>query len=311
VRLLVTGGAGFLGSHLCTRLATPDNEIICLDDLSTGSLQNITHLIGSDNFKFILHDVREPISIDNLDGIFNFACPASPSAYQRDPIRTMMTSVQGSLNMLNLAKDNKAKIFQASTSEIYGDPLQVPQSEIYWGNVNPNGIRACYDEGKRAAESLFLDMYRKYNVKVKIGRIFNTYGPKMAVDDGRVVSNFIVQALLNKPITVFGDGNQTRSFCYVDDLITGVIRLFASDNFISPVNLGNPSSITIGELAREIVTITNSKSTIVYRPLPSDDPKKRQPNISLAMRELDWYPVIERDEGLTRTVQYFKTVLYI
>jgi len=309
MKILVTGGAGFLGSHLCEQLLGQDFEVICIDNLSTGHLQNIKNLLENKRFTFLEHDVSNPIQIGEIGGIFNLACPASPLAYQKYPLQTFRSSVLGAMNLLDIANRSKCTILQASTSEIYGDPLEVPQTETYWGNVNPIGIRACYDEGKRAAETLFVDSYREFATDIRIARIFNTYGPKMAQNDGRVVSNFIVQALLNQPLTIFGDGSQVRSFCYVDDLITGLIKLFHANSFFGPVNLGNPSSITVLELAREIISLTNSQSEIVFYELPSDDPQRREPEISRAVKELDWQPNISREEGLNRTIKYFRKLL--
>jgi UDP-glucuronate decarboxylase len=305
-KILVTGGAGFLGSHLIDRLIERGDRVVCLDNLFTGSIDNIKHHHNNDNFEFIDHDIANPIDIE-VDEIFNLACPASPPHYQLDPIRTMKTSVYGIINMLDLAKRNKAKIMQASTSEVYGDPKVHPQVESYWGNVNPVGIRSCYDEGKRCAETLLFDYNRMYNVDIKVARIFNTYGPRMDPKDGRVVSNFIVQALKNEPITSYGDGSQTRSFCYVDDLIEAFIKLMdTSDKFTGPVNTGNPIEFSINELAKKILDITGSNSKLVFKDLPSDDPMRRKPDISLAKDKLNWEPSIELDEGLKRTISYFK-----
>lgn len=305
MKILVTGGAGFLGSHLCKALLHQNHEVICLDNLYTGSKNNIREMIGNPNFEFIRHDVTFPFYFE-IDGIFNLACPASPIQYQKNPVQTFKTSVHGAINALGLAKRTGARILQASTSEIYGDPAISPQTEDYWGNVNPIGIRSCYDEGKRAAETLFYDYNRQYGVEVRIARIFNTYGPGMAMNDGRVISNFITQALAGKDITIYGDGTQTRSFCYVDDLINALLKLFFSKDFIGPVNLGNPDPINIIELAHEIVELTCSKSSIIERPLPQDDPVRREPDISKAIRHLDWKPTINRKDGLIRTIQYFK-----
>jgi len=309
-RILVTGGAGFIGSHLCDRLISEGNDVLCLDNYFTGSKENIAHLLNNNYFELIRHDVTTPYFAE-VDEIYNLACPASPVHYQYNPIKTIKTSVMGAINMLGLAKRVKAKILQASTSEIYGDPEIHPQSEDYWGHVNPIGIRSCYDEGKRCAESLFINYHNQNNVRIKIIRIFNTYGPRMLPNDGRVISNFIVQALQNKDITIYGSGNQTRSFQYVNDLIEGMIRMMnSSDDFIGPVNIGNPDEYTIMELAEKIVLMTNSKSKLIHFPLPQDDPLQRQPNISLARRMLsDWHPNISLDEGLTYTIEYFKEKL--
>ncbi len=308
-RILVTGGAGFIGSHLCERLLSEGNEVICLDNYFTGSKQNIIHLLDNSYFELIRHDVTHPFFVE-ADEIYNLACPASPVHYQYNPIKTIKTSVMGAINMLGLAKRIRAKILQASTSEVYGDPLVHPQPEDYWGNVNPIGLRSCYDEGKRCAESLFLNYYRQNNVRIKIIRIFNTYGPRMHPNDGRVVSNFIVQALQNEPITIFGDGIQTRSFQYVDDLLEGMIRMMRSDdNFIGPVNIGNPNEFSMLELAKEVVELTNSKSPLVFKPLPADDPTQRQPDISLAKKELNWEPKVQLREGLVKTINYFDHLL--
>jgi UDP-glucuronate decarboxylase len=305
-KILVTGGAGFIGSHLCKRLLNEGNEVICLDNFFTGSKQNIIHLIDNPYFEIIRHDIEEPILLE-VDEIYNLACPASPIHYQFDPVKTVKTSVMGAINVLEIAKRTGAKILQASTSEVYGDPDIHPQPESYRGNVNPIGIRACYDEGKRCAETLFFDYYRQFNVDIKIVRIFNTYGPRMAINDGRVVSNFIIQALQNKDITIYGDGTQTRSFCYVDDLINGLIKMMNS-NETGPINLGNPEEITIKDLAKIIIKLTNSKSKIIYKPLPQDDPKKRQPDITLAKQQLNWKPIIKLEEGLKQTLQYFREI---
>jgi UDP-glucuronate decarboxylase len=303
-RILITGGAGFLGSHLCERLLKEGNEIICLDNFFTGTKDNIAHLMDNPHFEVIRHDVEFPIHIE-VDEIYNLACPASPPHYQHNPIHTNKTSVLGAINMLGLAKRNNAKIMQASTSEVYGDPHVHPQTEDYWGNVNPIGIRSCYDEGKRCAETLFFDYYRQHNLKIKVARIFNTYGPNMHPNDGRVVSNFIIQALKNEDITIYGDGSQSRSFCYVDELIDGFIRLMASDDFTGPVNLGNPVEFTIKELAEKIIEMTSSTSKLSLNPLPQDDPKQRQPDITLAKKELDWEPKIKLEQGLKKTIAYF------
>ena len=308
-RILITGGAGFLGSHLCDRLVAEDFEVLCVDNCFTGTRQNIFHLLNKPNFEFIRHDITFPLYLE-VDEIYNLACPASPVHYQFDPVQTTKTSVHGAINMLGLAKRVKAKILQASTSEVYGDPDVHPQPETYWGRVNPIGPRSCYDEGKRCAETLFFDYYRQHNLKIKVARIFNTYGPRMHPNDGRVVSNFIVQALKNKDVTVFGDGTQTRSFCYVDDLIEGMIRMMnGPDDFTGPVNLGNPDEFTILELAQKIIKITGSKSKIVFKPLPQDDPMQRRPDIGLAKEKLKWQPVVELDQGLKKTIEYFDTIL--
>ena len=308
MRILVTGGAGFLGSHLCEKLLRSDHEVIALDNLVTGSKSNIEHLLTNPKFEFIRHDVTFPVYIE-VEGIFNLACPASPKKYQTDPVQTLKTSVHGAINLLGLAKRTKARILQASTSEIYGDPKTSPQSENYWGNVNPIGIRSCYDEGKRAAETLFSDYHRQYGLDIRIARIFNTYGPKMAINDGRVVSNFIVQALNDDPITIYGDGNQTRSFCYVDDLITGMIKLFNEPKISTPVNLGNPVAINMINLAHEIINYTNSNSKIVFRDLPEDDPVDRMPDITNARKILNWEPLVDRKDGLNKTINYFRSII--
>ena len=308
-RILITGGAGFLGSHLCERLLDAGCEILCLDNYFTGSKKNILHLMGNPHFEMIRHDITNPIYLE-VDQIYNLACPASPVHYQYNAIKTIKTNILGSLNTLGIAKRVKARILQASTSEVYGDPEIHPQREDYWGKVNPIGIRSCYDEGKRAAECLMMDYHRKNQVDVKIARIFNTYGPRMAVNDGRVISNFIVQALKGKDITVYGDGTQTRSFCYVDDLISGLIRLMETpDGFTGPVNLGNPQEFTIIELAQTIIRRTGSRSKIVFQPRPSDDPAQRKPDISLAGEVLEWQPRVALDEGLEKTIAYFRKVI--
>lgn len=309
-RILVTGGAGFVGSHLCERLLNEGNEVVCLDNYFTGKKNKIVHLLDNPFFELVRHDITMPYYIE-VDEIYNLACPASPIHYQYNPIKTIKTSVMGAVNMLGLAKRTKAKILQASTSEVYGDPAVHPQREDYWGNVNPIGIRSCYDEGKRCAESLFVNYHHQNNVRIKIIRIFNTYGPKMEPDDGRVVSNFIVQALRNKEITIFGDGTQTRSFQYVSDLVEGTIRMMNSeDSFVGPVNIGNPDEFTMLELAHNILEITGSKSKIIYLPLPADDPTQRQPDISLAREKLDgWEPKIPLREGLIKTIEYFDNLL--
>ena len=308
-RILITGGAGFLGSHLCKRLVGEGYEVLCVDNCFTGTRKNIADLLNNPNFEFIRHDITFPLYIE-ADEIYNLACPASPIHYQFDPVQTTKTSVHGAINMLGLAKRVKAKILQASTSEVYGDPEVHPQPESYWGRVNPVGQRSCYDEGKRCAETLFFDYFRQHGLKIKVARIFNTYGPRMHPNDGRVVSNFIVQALSNKDITVFGDGSQTRSFCYVDDLIEGLIKMMNSpDDFTGPVNLGNPDEFSVLELAKKIIEITGSKSKIVFRALPQDDPCRRQPDISLANEKLDWQPVVNLDKGLEKTIEYFDKIL--
>lgn len=301
MKILVTGGAGFLGSHIVDRLIEANHEVLVVDNLYTGSKINLAHHFGNPQFEFMRHDVTAPLVVE-VEGIFNLACPASPLHYQRNPVQTLKTSVHGAINMLGLAKRTKSRILQSSTSEVYGDPNISPQDEEYWGNVNPLGIRACYDEGKRAAETLFSDYHRQYGVDIKIARIFNTYGPRMSVGDGRVVTNFIVQALQNQDITVYGDGTQTRSFCYVDDLVSGLISLFFSDGIHLPVNLGNPVPTSMLDLAREIIELTNSKSRIIFTPLPSDDPKRREPNISRAKELLGWEPQISRTIGLEKTI---------
>jgi len=308
-RVLITGGAGFLGSHLCRRLLEEGNEVICVDNFFTGMKGNVSGLLDNPNFELIRHDVTFPLYVE-VDEIYNLACPASPIHYQHDPVQTIKTNVHGAINMLGLAKRVGAKILQASTSEVYGDPEVHPQTEDYWGHVNPNGIRSCYDEGKRCAETLFFDYYRQHNLRIKVARIFNTYGPNMHPNDGRVVSNFIMQALQDKPITIYGDGSQSRSFCYVDDLIDVFIRLMDSnDEFTGPVNTGNPIEFTIKELAEMVVQLTNSKSIISYEDLPSDDPTQRCPNISLAKEKLDWEPKIQLEEGLKKTIPYFSKLL--
>ncbi|MDQ2179825.1 UDP-glucuronic acid decarboxylase family protein [Marinifilum sp. D714] len=309
-RILVTGGAGFIGSHLCERLLKERNEVICLDNYFTGSKENIVHLLDNPYFELVRHDVTEPYFAE-VDEIYNLACPASPPHYQYNPIKTIKTSVMGAINMLGLAKRVNAKILQASTSEVYGDPKVHPQPESYWGNVNPIGIRSCYDEGKRCAETLFMDYHNQNDVKIKIIRIFNTYGPRMNPNDGRVVSNFIVQALKGEDITIYGDGTQTRSFQYVDDLVEGMIRMMNSeDDFIGPVNIGNPGEFTMIELAEKIIEKTNSQSKLVYKELPKDDPMQRKPDITLAFNNLNsWKPVINLDKGLQSTVKYFESVL--
>jgi UDP-glucuronate decarboxylase len=304
-RVLVTGGAGFIGSHLCERLLAEGNDVLCVDNFFTGVKDNIAHLLGEPHFELLRHDVTFPLYVE-VDEIYNLACPAAPIHYQFDPVQTTKTSVHGAINMLGLAKRVKAKILQASTSEVYGDPKVHPQAEDYWGHVNPIGPRSCYDEGKRCAETLFFDYYRQHKLRIKVARIFNTYGPRMHPNDGRVVSNFIVQALKGEPITIYGKGEQTRSFCYVDDLVDALVRLMATgDHFPGPVNLGNPGEFTIVELARTVLELTGSKSELVYKPLPQDDPMQRKPDISLAARELGWQPTVAVQEGLRRTIAYF------
>lgn len=308
-RILVTGGAGFIGSHLIDRLLEQGHEILCADNLFTGTKRNIDHLHGHQRFEFIRHDVTFPLYVE-VDEIYNLACPASPVHYQHDPVQTTKTSVHGAINVLGLAKRLKAKILQASTSEVYGDPIVHPQHEAYWGNVNPIGVRSCYDEGKRCAETLFFDYHRQHGVEIKVARIFNTYGPRMHHADGRVVSNFIMQALRNEPISLYGSGSQTRSFCYVDDLVEGMIRLMNTPSSVTgPINLGNPCDFSIKELAERVIAITSSQSSVVYRDLPPDDPKQRQPDISLAKQYLNWEPTIELEQGLLRTMNYFRARL--
>ncbi len=305
-KILVTGGAGFLGSHLCERLLNEGNEVICLDNYFTGNKRNIVHLMGNPYFEVIRHDITAPFYIE-VDEIYNLACPASPIHYQYNPIKTVKTSVMGAINMLGLAKRIHAKVLQASTSEVYGDPVVHPQPEEYWGNVNPIGIRSCYDEGKRCAETLFFDYHRQNNVRIKVVRIFNTYGPRMHPNDGRVVSNFIMQALRGEDITLYGDGSQTRSFCYCDDLIDGLIRMMATDDsVIGPINIGNPKEFTIKQLAELVIELTGSKSKIVYLPAPADDPQQRQPVIDQAKEILHWEPTIQLREGIMKTIEYFK-----
>ena len=306
MKLLVTGGAGFVGSHLCEALLKMNHEVLALDNLYTGSLENIETLRDNSNFTFIEHNVIDPITLE-IDGIFNLACPASPVHYQRFPVETLKTSVFGALNMLDLAKSRNIRILQSSTSEVYGDPTISPQSESYWGNVNPIGIRSCYDEGKRSAETLFFDFHREFDVDIRVARIFNTYGPRMAKNDGRVVSNFIMQAMTNEAITVYGDGSQTRSLCFVDDLVRGLIQLFFTEDIYVPVNLGNPQPLTMVELANEIISLTGSGSEIIFKPLPLDDPLQREPDISRAKALLGWTPKISRGSGLQQTIEYFKT----
>ena len=308
-RIIVTGGAGFLGSHLCERLLKEGHEVICVDNFFTGQKRNVVHLLANPYFEFIRHDICFPLYIE-ADEIYNLACPASPIHYQRDPVQTTKVNVHGAINMLGLAKRIGAKIFQASTSEVYGDPTVHPQNEEYWGNVNPIGPRSCYDEGKRCAETLFMDYRNQYGMNIKIARIFNTYGPRMHPHDGRVVSNFIMQALKGEPITIYGKGNQTRSFCYCDDLIDGFVKLMNSaDDFTGPVNMGNPNEFTIKQLAETVIELTNSSSEINYLPLPQDDPKQRCPDITKAKTNLDWRPNIQLKEGLTRTISYFSDLI--
>ncbi len=308
-RILVTGGAGFLGSHLCDRLIALGHEVVCADNLFTGSKRNVAHLLAHQRFEFLRHDVTFPLFIE-VDEIWNLACPASPIHYQHDPVQTTKTSVHGAINMLGLAKRLDCRIFQASTSEVYGDPKVHPQPESYWGHVNNIGPRSCYDEGKRCAETLFFDYHRQHGLDIKVARIFNTYGPRMHPNDGRVVSNFIVQALKNEPITIYGEGQQTRSFCYVDDLLDGFLKLMATPKgFTGPVNLGNPGEFTIRELAERVIALTGSRSQLVFMPLPADDPTQRQPDISLARRELGWTPGIVLEQGLQRTIEYFDALL--
>lgn len=305
-KILISGGAGFIGSHLCTRLVNDGHEVICLDNLFTGSEENIAHLKGNPHFKFVLHDVEFPYEAE-VDEIYNLACPASPIHYQYDAIKTIKTNVLGAINMLGLAKKINAKIMQASTSEVYGDPIVHPQIESYWGNVNPTGIRSCYDEGKRCSETLFMDYHRQNGVRIKIIRIFNTYGPRMLPNDGRVVSNFVVQALQNQDITIYGSGKQTRSFQFVDDLIEGMVRMMnTEDEFVGPINLGNPNEFSILELAEKVIKQTGSKSKLIFKPLPHDDPQQRQPDITLAKQKLGWQPAIELEEGLHYIIEYFK-----
>ena len=307
-RILVSGGAGFIGSHLCTRLVNEGHDVICLDNFFTGSKDNIKHLMGNHHFEVVRHDVTYPYSAE-VDEIYNLACPASPIHYQHDPIQTAKTSVMGAINMLGLAMRLDAKILQASTSEVYGDPIIHPQPESYWGNVNPVGYRSCYDEGKRCAETLFMDYYRQNQTRIKIIRIFNTYGPRMLPNDGRVVSNFIIQALNNEDITIYGDGKQTRSFQYIDDLIEGMVRLMdTEDDFTGPINIGNPNEFPVLELAERVIRMTGSTSKIVFKPLPTDDPKQRQPDIKLAKEKLGWQPTVELEDGLKRMIEYLKNV---
>ena len=309
MKILITGGAGFIGSHLCERLLNDGNDVLCVDNYFTGTKSNIAHLLDNHQFELMRHDVTFPLYVE-VDQIYNMACPASPVHYQYDPVQTTKTSVHGAINMLGLAKRVNARIFQASTSEVYGDPTQHPQQESYWGNVNPIGPRSCYDEGKRCAETLFFDYFRQHNLDIKVGRIFNTYGPRMRPDDGRVISNFIVQALTEKDITVYGKGDQTRSFCYVDDLVEGILRLMTTEKGVTgPMNLGNPIEYTILEIAEIVIDQIGSKSKIIFEPLPEDDPKQRQPDISFAKSELNWEPKTQLKEGLDKTIQYFDQIL--
>jgi len=308
-RILVTGGAGFIGSFLCEALLAQGQEVLCLDNFFTSSRRNVEHLLGHKRFELMRHDVTFPLYVE-VDQIYNLACPASPIHYQRDPVQTTKTSVHGAINMLGLAKRVKAKILQASTSEVYGDPVEHPQTESYWGNVNPIGIRSCYDEGKRCAETLFFDYHRQHRMRIKVARIFNTYGPRMHPNDGRVVSNFVIQALKGEPITIYGDGSQTRSFCFVDDLVDGLMRLMASpDSETGPINLGNPAENTILELAQKVIAMTGSNSHIEMRPLPSDDPRQRNPDISKARKILQWEPKVPLDKGLEKTIAYFRDII--
>jgi UDP-glucuronate decarboxylase len=307
-RILVTGGAGFLGSHLCDRLVKEGNDVVCLDNYFTGRKKNIEHLIGLKNFELVRHDVTIPMFLE-VDQIYNLACPASPVHYQYNPVKTLKTSVLGAINMLGLAKRVKARVLQASTSEVYGDPNVHPQREDYWGHVNPIGLRSCYDEGKRVAETLFFDYHRQNKVDIRVMRIFNTYGPRMHPNDGRVVSNFIMQALRGEKLTLYGKGDQTRSFCYVDDLIEGMVRLMEQDDIIGPVNVGNPGEFTIRELAEQVIRLTGSKSGIVYKPLPSDDPRQRCPDITLAKKKLHWQPKVKLADGLKKSIEYFRTTI--
>ena len=308
MKILVTGGAGFVGSHLCETLLSLKHEVICVDNFYTGSINNIAHLSDFNAFELIRHDVTFPLYLE-VDGIFNLACPASPVHYQKNPVQTFKTNVHGAINMLGLAKRTGARFLQASTSEVYGDPEVSPQREDYWGHVNPIGIRSCYDEGKRAAETLTMDYQRQFNIDTRIARIFNTYGPNMNIDDGRVVSNFIVQALRNEPLTVYGDGSQIRSFCFVSDLVEGLVKLFLKEKVNEPINIGNPMPITMGQLAHEVIELTGSNSKITYLPLPQDDPRQREPDISKAKTLLDWQPTISRESGLKATIDFFRKVL--
>ena len=307
-RILVTGGAGFLGSHLCDMLVAQGHDVVCLDNYFTGSKRNVDHLRGKPNFELLRHDVTMPLFLE-VDRIYNLACPASPVHYQYNPVKTIKTSVMGAINMLGLAKRIRARVLQASTSEVYGDPTEHPQKETYWGNVNPIGLRSCYDEGKRVAETLFFDYWRQNRVDIRVMRIFNTYGPRMHPNDGRVVSNFIVQALRGQDITIYGDGSQTRSFCYVSDLLDGMVRLMEHPDLVGPVNIGNPVEFTMKELADQVIELTGSRSKVVHKPLPSDDPKQRQPDISLAKAKLGWSPKVPLREGLQKTIAYFDELL--
>ena len=306
MRILVTGGAGFIGSHLSEKLLALGHEVICVDNFFTGSKKNIEQLLENGNFELIRHDVTFPLFLE-VDGIFNLACPASPVQYQKNPVQTLKTNVHGAINILGMSKRLGIRVLQASTSEVYGDPSISPQPETYWGNVNPIGIRSCYDEGKRAAETLFFDYQRQYGLDIRVARIFNTYGPKMALDDGRVVSNFIVQALLNKDLTVYGAGDQTRSLCFVDDLVQGLVDLYFTENIIGPVNLGNPDPVTMLALAQEIISLTNSKSKVVFQDLPQDDPMRREPDVTRARELINWDPRVNREEGLLKSIEYFRT----
>ena len=308
MKILVTGGAGFLGSHLCGRLLAQGHDVVCLDNLFTGAKSNVAHLIGHPRFEWVRHDVTDPFKFE-VDRIYNLACPASPPHYQFNPIKTVKTSVLGAIHCLGLAKRVGARVFQASTSEVYGDPAVHPQPESYWGHVNPIGIRSCYDEGKRVAETLFMDYHRQNGVDIRIVRIFNTYGPRMNPNDGRVVSNFIVEALKGEDITIYGDGSQTRSFCYVDDLVEGFVRFMENEGFTGPMNLGNPGEFTMLQLAEHVLHLTGSRSRIAFKPLPADDPRQRQPDIGLARRTLGWEPKVGLDEGLTRTIEYFRSII--
>ena len=309
MQILVTGGSGFIGSHLCEKLLKKGHDVICVDNFYTGQKANIAHLLNDTKFEIIRHDITFPIYLE-VDQIYNLACPASPIHYQYDPVQTTKTNVHGAINILGMAKRLNARVFQASTSEIYGDPVQHPQKESYWGNVNPIGPRSCYDEGKRCAETLFFDYHRQHNVDIKVGRIFNTYGPNMRPDDGRVISNFIVQALKGKNITIYGDGKQTRSFCYIDDLIEGMIKFMdTKSGYTGPINLGNPKEYSILEIAKAIIKIVDSSSSVVFTKLPQDDPRKRKPNIDLAKRNLDWIPKISLEKGLFKTIEYFKKII--
>lgn len=307
-RIIVTGGAGFIGSHLCDLLVNQGNDVLCVDNFFTGNKRNIIHLMDNHRFELIRHDITEPILLE-VDQIYHFACPASPVHYQYNPVKTIKTNVMGTINMLGLAKRVKARVMQASTSEVYGDPKIHPQTESYWGNVNPIGLRSCYDEGKRVAETLMMDYHRQNKVDIKIIRIFNTYGPRMAPDDGRVVSNFIMQALRNRNITVYGQGNQSRAFCYIDDMVDGILKMMVADNFIGPVNIGNPEEFTILELAQKVIDLTGSKSKIDHRPLPPDDPVQRKPDISLIRQKLNWEPKVKLEKGLTKTIAYFEKLI--